>query len=522
MNYPTDSAVSDGFLEQGDLTFVIIKILTFITLRVLNIAKYLICTIARFYIVKEDPNILLIIMDCVRSSNTTMYGYDKDTTPFLDSFSTNEATLYKNAWAPSTWSLPSHTSIFSGYHTEEHKVISDNDKIRPEESIFYQLSEKGYSTGLFTDNVWVSNMNQGLSSGFDHISSEGRLPYPEGINTYLFRRNHDGYIKYLKECIKHENTYKSILNGFMTKLNDNKHIKKTISSNNSFYYADQFNNWINNVEGKWAACINFMDAHTPYEPQDNYNLWSDDEAMRIQDEIDRFSFYNREENLWKLKSQESLYDGSIRQIDATISELIDNLKRNNMYDNTYIVITSDHGEGFGEYNSVSEHRSAYHNPAITESVLSVPLITKEPYQSQSRVENGLASITDFKKSVNSILDGSSIKGDFTDDVVISSHIGLNENKREKLNEIYADRNLGSEKGRVAYLRDDNNRIIKFMQWENREGVEIIKPNSVSCENTKDINSIFEDKINEDLDVRIDSDSDIDANIENRLENLGYK
>ena len=67
-----------------------------------------------------------------------------------------------------------------------------------------------------------------------------------------------------------------------------------------------------------------------------------------------------------------LYDREIAYIDNKISEIIDFLKVSNLYDNTLIVITSDHGEHFGEYGLWS------HVASLHKEVLHVPLIIKYP------------------------------------------------------------------------------------------------------------------------------------------------
>src|SRR6266849_3956826 len=70
------------------------------------------------------PNIILISMDTVRADHTSLYGYDRDTTPNLRRLAA-ESTLYRNATSASSWTAPSHASIFTGMYALRHGVRND-------------------------------------------------------------------------------------------------------------------------------------------------------------------------------------------------------------------------------------------------------------------------------------------------------------------------------------------------------------------------------------------------------------
>jgi arylsulfatase A-like enzyme len=74
----------------------------------------------------------------------------------------------------------------------------------------------------------------------------------------------------------------------------------------------------------------------------------------------------------------SRYDGEIRYLDHCLGLLLEKLKALKVYDNTLIIITSDHGEAFGEHSLVSHGRTLY------EEMLHVPLIIKNPSASPGR------------------------------------------------------------------------------------------------------------------------------------------
>lgn len=475
----------------------------------------------------SNPNILLLIMDSVRASNTSLYGHINETTPYLEEFHENHGTLYKYCWSPSNWSLPSHASIFSGHHVESHNVTSEKDKLDSSESIFHELSEEGYNTALFTENVWVGAMDLGLKDCFEEVKYGSHFPYSDGLNPKRFvQEENAGYTEYIRKCIKHDNSMKSIINGLSSKINHDypEYLPEMLSVDYDAYdYVEMFDNWVERTEGNWAACINFMDTHTPYEVKDRHNIWSDERISRIEKENSRFSYYRGNTRWWKLKAQESLYDGCIHQVDSAISNLIEGLKDKGEFENTYIVITGDHGEVFGKYNEVTQHRGVYHMPNLHEPGLRVPLLTKEPKQDTSSVESDLASLTNYKQAVLSAIKNEKTSDSFTSDTVLTSYSGSNSGKIENFEDLHGDRNIVTERGKAAYKKDSDGRIIKLMNWEDRYGAEVISDESVVDDYSgREVDSIF-DSINSSRDeLNVGSDvEEIGEETKQRLEELGY-
>lgn len=476
------------------------------------------------YYKMSNPNILLIIMDTVRASNTSLYGYERDTTPFLRELKDECATLYEHSWAPTNWSLPSHVSIFSGYHTKEHNVTSEEDKIEPSESIFYELKEEGYETATFNDNSWITDTDSGLSEGFQDIISTGVTPYPDAVNPskFLGKNGTKEYIKYLKESLRHENTLASLLNGVISKARGDVPglvPRKFRVKFNGYDYVEPFSDWIDDTGDTWAAFINLMDAHTPYHPKGRHVKWSDSLVHDIHVDTPRFSYYNDEE-WWKLKAQESLYDDCIHQVDDIVSNIIEVLKQKNEFEDTYIVITSDHGDSFGSYHQVSQHRTIHHQPTIHEDVLRVPLLIKEPHQKESSKVDELATLTNYKDSVRSALNGGDIQSSITDNTIVASYSGSNTQSVKKFEETHGDRNIAEERGKVAYKKREG-RVIKFMNWEDKYGVRIISDQDLEERRSgRKVDKIFSHVDVKDLNVGSDA-SEIDEDIEERLEELGY-
>lgn len=93
------------------------------------------------------PNILLVVMDSVRASNTSLYGHENETTPFLESLA-ESSTVYEQARSSGSWSLPSHTSLFTGYNVAEHGIVEPENRLEEGHTIFETLRDEGYVLSL--------------------------------------------------------------------------------------------------------------------------------------------------------------------------------------------------------------------------------------------------------------------------------------------------------------------------------------------------------------------------------------
>ncbi len=128
------------------------------------------------------PNVLLIVLDSVRAANTSLHGYHRETTPFLSEFS-KEATVYREARTNGRWSVPAHASLFTGYAASEHGLYSPTSKLKPEQTIFHELGEAGYRTGLFSSNSFVTGeIDTGLHLDFEKVVGDLEPFFPEGID----------------------------------------------------------------------------------------------------------------------------------------------------------------------------------------------------------------------------------------------------------------------------------------------------------------------------------------------------
>jgi arylsulfatase len=238
-----------------------------------------------------DQNILLVVLDTVRARNVGLHGYANDTTPFLDEFAQNSATHYEQARAPASRSLDSHVSLFTGLSVEEHDVVTSTDKLAPGNTIFDELSEEGYSTGVFSENSWLTDVDAGLKDSFDTVEGPRNVPFPGELDptSFVVENGQGQYGDFVRACIEEQTvTWKAILNGLAVKLGSDypNLLPSNRTSTPADTYVDLFLDWADDLNGPWAACLNLMDAHHPYEPKDEHDLWGGDYLWKLQEKIE--------------------------------------------------------------------------------------------------------------------------------------------------------------------------------------------------------------------------------------------
>jgi arylsulfatase A-like enzyme len=286
-----------------------------------------------------DLNVVLITIDALRADHVGAYGYARPTTPRLDALA-RESTLFADAWAhaPSTrYSIP---AILTGrYPSAIHSdpVIHWPPKILDDNRLFAEIMKDRGYHTGATASYWYFERELGLAQGFDD--------YDVHLQTL-----HSG--KFVAPA--------------------------QTSGTSARQLADLDVDWIAAHKGeKFFFWSHFYDTHFGFErhpdmPESNFG----------NNEID-------------------LYDGEIRFTDYHVGRVLDALKEAGIWDKTIVVITSDHGDGFGEHGIPPDQRHGYH---LYANETKVPLIIHVPTLPPRRVDTPVGHI-DILPTVLNLIGG---------------------------------------------------------------------------------------------------------------------
>ncbi len=275
--------------------------------------------------VSKRPNIILISLDTLRADHVSCYGYNRITSPNLDEFA-KDSVLFQNTYVHSPWTLPSHVSMLYSLNSANHQVYYSTQKIDVTlPSLAYFLKKYGYITYALTGGGFVSSIF-GFSKGFDWYENPVGGPVPDEA-----KKLYDYASRWLTE----------------------------------------------NKDKQFFLFLHTFQIHGPYQPPPPWNqAFLDDSAKWRRIGLRNFLETHGEDYKFTPEEKDNiiaLYDGDILYTDEMlIKPLISHLKELGIYDNTLIVITSDHGEEF------YEHNGWLHSSTLYEELLHVPLLIKFP------------------------------------------------------------------------------------------------------------------------------------------------
>ena len=304
----------------------------------------------------EKKNIILITVDCLRHDHLSCFGYQRTTSPNIDDLAGRGA-LFHQAIANGPNTCCSFPSILTSTYPLMNLLGSEeglppNWIFLPKENLTIAevLKTVGYSTAAFHTNPWVSsffNYDRGFDLFEDFLGKSGG-------GSLMLRQ-----VSPMHKAVY----YLRLLKGL------GKMIKKRERDIDIRYLNRIAIRWLKKCERRpFFVWLHYMDVHAPYVPPDP-TISELLAAIRIYVEHSRSDKCSSERYLRVLKN---FYDKNIMFVDREIGFLLDELEKMGFsHENTYIILTADHGEQFMEHGFVG-HGLLY------DEVIRVPLIICGP------------------------------------------------------------------------------------------------------------------------------------------------
>lgn len=341
-------------------------------------------------------NIILIGVDTLRADHLGSYGYHRNTSENIDSLA-GDSFIFTNAVAASSWTKPSMASIMTALYPTVHGAIGPAEMLlEKHHTLAEMLKENGYTT------VGV-NTNGNIS----HI-----WKFDQGFDVY----------QYPHQFIPAENlVYKGYEGGY--------------SFPSACAVTDCAIQWLKrDREEPFFLFLFYLDPHDPYTINEEFSFGQTyngpiDGSREKLKEIDQMGAQQAAEVRQYIID---LYDGEIAYTDKHIGRLIDYCKKSGLYNNTLIVLTSDHGEGLWDDGFRA------HGSTVSQAQINIPLIIHCPPLA------GGKTIKQFTSTINilpTILEATGIEP--PDQFQGKSLLPLMLGRREKERLIYSELAYGS-------------------------------------------------------------------------------
>jgi arylsulfatase A-like enzyme len=311
---------------------------------------------------ERRPNLLLITLDTTRADHCSLYGYEHDTTPNLRALA-EDATRFDLAYAPASSTGPTHATIFTSLAPLEHGLVKNGLALaEAQDTLAEHLARDGYEAAAFVSS-FVLDEKFGFAQGFaDYDDEFKRADASLGVENWV------GF---------------EVTGGFDRRADAT---------------TDQSIEWLRarSSEEPFFLFVHYFDPHSPYEPPASFSS--------------RFATPGPSSE--SSESINSRYDGEIAFTDEQLGRLLAELKSLNLFDDTLIVVTGDHGEGLGHHGHIT------HGLYIYEEALRVPLLIRRPGGDEAggrRVIGAPVILTDLAPTILDLLavgrDGSAFDGD---------------------------------------------------------------------------------------------------------------
>lgn len=310
----------------------------------------------------DAPDVVVVVLDTVRAGNVASYGYERETSPELDAIAA-EGALFVDATSPSTWSLPSHASLFTGRYPSSHGAHAEHHYLDGRFPTLAEILQRsGYETFCFTANAWISD-GLGLTRGFA-VHEQGSGGGGMGFS-------------------------------FIHRLLDRLGLQEADKGGGAI--AGLFEDWARERDSERPAFVflNFIEAHFPYHmlPHEHLRTFTDLGYGRLR--AISMSLMGQQFGGPGLALDEALgptrdmYDGGVAYSSRLVGRVVDALRERGTLDQTVVVVLADHGEILGE-------REGYfgHGPTLYQEAIEVPLVVRYPPRiaAGTRVETPVSTL----------------------------------------------------------------------------------------------------------------------------------
>jgi len=298
--------------------------------------------------------VLLLVWDTARSKSLSLTGYDRSTTPHLDQLA-EDSLVFTTARSVSGYTLTSHLSMLTGVYPSHHGARMVRQRFDPSSTppVAQDFLEAGYRTGAFV-GTGVLRAQTGIDWAFEVFDDQVDPPV---CDTYAWALVHDVQALGAKLVPALE------FNGLPHWIQDFQRPASEVLASAA--------EWIGNGDPRpWFCMVNLYDVHWPYLPaRESRERWVEAYDGPIDGYLTRSNSFEKGYLLDDADHRHltHLYDGEMYELDAVVDAF---LARIDLADgNTALVLTSDHGEAFGE-------EGRYEHDDILEAQLRVPLLVR--------------------------------------------------------------------------------------------------------------------------------------------------
>jgi arylsulfatase A-like enzyme len=342
--------------------------------------------------VTRSPNVIILVFDATSARNLSLYGYQRETTPNIQRFA-DRANVYHAHHAAGNFTSPGTASLLTGTYPWTHRAFSLGGLVRRDLTSHNIFSAFGsdYHRLAFTQNLYAHYFLVQFAEDLDILLPPSSFSAIEQLTGEAFARDQlSSYRSFDNFLFQDGAPPGSLVFGLADRLllrhreaqskeDEYPNGLPRAGENALFYRLDDVFDGVQSIVEElqahqpYVAYIHLWAPHYPYKPSKAFEQKFQDGFQPVHKLESRFSEHIPASTLL---SYRQAYDQFIANVDAEFGRLMNTLEKNGVLDNSYVVLTADHGESF-------ERGVQYHiTRVLYEPLTHIPLLISSPGQSK--------------------------------------------------------------------------------------------------------------------------------------------
>ena len=337
----------------------------------------------------DSPNIIVIVFDAMSASNLSLYGYPRDTSPNLEKFA-QRATVYHSHYASGSFTTPGTASLMTGTYPWTHRAMNlfgliERDIVK---NNFFNVVGGQYERSAFSQNALPNYFMEQFPDDLDAILNPASFSFANYL--YSSRLGKDRGMGYrVQDFLALEEptvlSHSLLFGPFVNYMLEQKKAKVSKDlyplgapqvKNGAFLFtlSDLMNGMAETILSASRPFMHYfhvMAPHEPYRPDVHFFDRYDEDGLAFVKERANFDTGHKQK---ELDEDRRYYDAFIANLDHEFGQFLDVLEQNKVFENSYVIVTSDHGEMFER--GVKGHLTRH----LYEPGIRIPLLISKPGQ----------------------------------------------------------------------------------------------------------------------------------------------
>ncbi len=334
------------------------------------------------------PNVIVVLFDAMSARNLSLYGYPRRTTPNLERFA-ERASVYHQHYSAGNFTTSGTASMLTGMYPWTHRAINESGLIRRDYAArnFFNLFGQAHRRVAFAQNLWADVFLNQFAGDVDRHLPPSSFSDASLIVEESFPRDCDtAFRAFDKSLLSIANTPSSLILGVVEKLRFARRLNRVQGKDYPrglpglvdyplyFRLGTVFNGIMaecQKLEAPYLAYFHLWSPHEPYRPHLKFSNVFNDDLRGVAKPPHPLGEQKPQDSLDRLRRR---YDQYIANVDYEFGRLLDSLQKTGMLDQSYVIVTSDHGQ------MIERGVHGHVTPLLYEPVIHIPLLISAPGQ----------------------------------------------------------------------------------------------------------------------------------------------